>query len=284
MADEQRPTVRSRKLGTMLRRIREERGLSTHAATRLLDRSQAWISKLETGHRGIHRPSLENMLDRYGIRDTELREPLFRLARQAHTPGWWQSYGGTLSPEAMDLIGLEADASAIAFFELILIPDCSRPRRTPALLGQGSFSYDPKLIDRLLDVRMKRQRILAAGQPPAVRAVLDEAALRREVGGPEIMRAQLRHLIEASLRPGITLQVLPFSAGAYLGMVGAFTLMDIGPHGDLQVATIDSLSDMSYREEATQVRGYSQAFDRLCATALCEADTRALIQRLPSNP
>src|SRR5258708_4250442 len=122
MADEQRPTVRSRKLGMMLRRIRDERGLSTHAAARLLNRSQASISKLETGHRGIHRRSLENMLDRYGIKDEELRETLFRLARNARTPGWWQSYGGTLSPEAMDLIGLEADATSIRFFELILIP------------------------------------------------------------------------------------------------------------------------------------------------------------------
>ncbi|MGI8331259.1 helix-turn-helix domain-containing protein [Actinomadura scrupuli] len=284
MRDEQRPTVRSRRLGMMLRQIREERGLSTHAAARLLNRSQASISKLETGHRGIHRPSLENMLDRYGVRDPELRETLFRLARNARTPGWWQSYGGTLSPEAMDLIGLEADAAAIGFFELILIPGLLQTEAyARALLGQGSFSYDPKLIDRLVDVRMKRQRILARPRPPAVRAVLDEAALRREVGGPEIMRAQLRHLIEASHRPDITLQVLPFSAGAYLGMVGAFTLMDIGPHGDLQVATIDSLSDMSYREETNQVRGYSQAFDRLCATALGEADTRALIQGLLSN-
>ncbi|MCW2919013.1 MAG: transcriptional regulator, partial [Actinomycetia bacterium] len=98
------------------------------------------------------------------------------------------------------------------------------------------------------------------------------------------MRAQLHHLIEASDWPDVTLQVLPFTAGAYLGMAGAFTFMEISPHGDLQVVTVDSISDMSYREEAHQLRGYSEAFDRLRSAALCEADTRTLIERLLSNP
>jgi transcriptional regulator with XRE-family HTH domain len=285
MADEQRPTVRSRKLGMMLRRIREDRNLSTHAAARLLNRSQASISKLETGHRGIHRPSLENMLDRYGVQDEQLRETLFRLAREARQKGWWQSYGGTLSPEDMDFIGLEADSASIRFFELILIPGLLQTEAyARALIGQGGFSSDLRLVDRLVEIRMKRQRVLTRPEPPEVCAVLDEAALRRQVGGPEVMRAQLRHLIEASHQPRVSLQVLPFAAGSYLGMAGAFIVMDVGEHGHFQVAKIDSLTEMSYREEPQQVRTYTAIFDRLRANALPEADTRALIEGLLSNP
>jgi hypothetical protein len=225
------------------------------------------------------------MLDRYGIEDEELRETLFRLARNARTPGWWQSYGGTLSPEAMDLIGLEADAASISFFELIFIPGLLQTEAyARTLIDRGPFAYDRKLVDRLVDVRMKRQEILARPEPPKMSAVLDEAALQRQVGGPEIMRAQLRHLIDASHRPHVTLQVLPFATGAYQGMTGAFILLDVGEHGDLQIVAVDSLTDMSYREEAHQLSRYYETFDRLRDAALSEADTRVLIERLLSEP
>jgi hypothetical protein len=153
-----------------------------------------------------------------------------------------------------------------------------------ALLSQGPFSYDAKLVDRLVAVRMKRQRILTRpDQPPRVHAILDEAALRRQIGGPEVMRSQLRRLLELSELPNVAVQVLPYAAGAYLGLSGAFTLMDIGRHGDLRVVTVDSLTEMSYREKEHQLRSYAEAFDQLRDTALPEADSRALIQELRSD-
>lgn len=267
-----------------LRRIREDRGLTTHRAARLLNRTQSSISKLETGHRGIRIPGLENMLDRYGGVDEQTRETLFRLAREARTKGWWQSYDGTLTPEAIDLIGLEADASRICFFELILIPGLLQTEPyARALISEGSFAYDPNLIDRLVDVRLKRQEILTGIAPPVVHAILDEAALRREVGSVDVMRTQLQHLIEACKRPNVSLQVLPFASGAYGGMTGAFVLMDVGAHGDLRLVQVDSLTEMSYREELQQVRAYSDTFDRLRARALSQADTQGLIEELMSD-
>jgi transcriptional regulator with XRE-family HTH domain len=266
-----------------LRRIREERGLTTHRAARLLNRTQSSISKLETGHRGIRIPGLENMLDRYGGVDEQTRETLFRLAREARTKGWWQSYDGTLTPEAMDLIGLEADASRICFFELILIPGLLQTEPyARALLSQGPFSYDPELVDRLVDVRLKRQRILTRPDPPELLAILDEAALRRQVGGPDVMRVQLEHLLEASRPPNVTLRILPFAAGAYRGMAGAFQILDVGEYGDLRVVAVDSLSGMSYREESEELCNYAEAFDRLLAAALSDVDACCLIEELLS--
>lgn len=266
-----------------LRRLREERGLSTHAAARLLNRSQASISKLETGHRGIHRPSLENLLDRYGVHDQELRETLFRLAKGARTPGWWQSYDGTLSPEAMDLIGLEAEATLVGFFELVLIPGLFQTEAyARALISEGPFGDDPELVDRLIDVRMKRQRILSLPDPPRVHAILDEAALQRQVGGPEVTADQLCHLLYVSRLQHVSVQVLPFAGGVHLGMTGAFSIMDVGVYGDLKVVTVDSLTGMSYREEAHQLRRYSYVFDRMRAAALSEDDTRSQLRRLIS--
>lgn len=269
----------------MLRRLREERGLSTHAAARLLHRSQASISKLETGHRGIHRPGLENLLDRYGVADVELRETLFRLARGARTPGWWQSYDGTLSPEAMDLIGLEAEAAFIGFFEVVLIPGLFQTEAyARALIGEGTYAEDPRMVDRLVDVRMRRQRVLSRADPPTIHAILDEAALRRGVGGAHVMGHQLQHLLKVSAHPNITVQVMPFTSGAYRGMSGAFTLMDVGEHGDLKVVTMESLAQIAYREDPGEVCAYSEAFRRLSRAALSEPDTRTLIAELVSVP
>src|SRR3954454_20916241 len=173
MADAQRPTIRSRRLGMQLRTLREQRGLTLKAAARLLNRTPSAISKLETGHRGIYRPSLENMLDRYEVTDPELRESLFALARDSGKKGWWQRYEGTLSHATLDYISLEADATDIWTFELHLIPGLlqTEPYIRAVIASYVSSDKAPD-IEGLLAVRMRRQEILAMPSSPRLWAIV----------------------------------------------------------------------------------------------------------------
>jgi transcriptional regulator with XRE-family HTH domain len=281
MAEVQRPTLRSRRLGMELRKMREALGYSTHAAGRLLNRTQSSLSKLETGHRGIRIPALLQILDAYGIKDPKRRDDLIRLAKEARKTGWWHAYDGTLSPDDIDLIGLEAEAIAISYFEVILIPGLFQTEEyVRALTQQGAYAGDSELIERLVAVRMRRQTILGKADPPDVRAVIDEAALWRLVGGPATMRRQLRRLVDLSGLPHVTLQVLPFSGGAYREMASHFHAIETP---DLQAVTVDGLTGMSYLESAEEIMAHSEAFGRLTRVALPEQESRALIRRLASG-
>jgi transcriptional regulator with XRE-family HTH domain len=280
MAEVQRPTLRSRRLGMELRKMREALGYSTHAAGRLLNRTQSSLSKLETGHRGIRIPALLQILDAYGVKDPKRRDDLIRLAKEARKTGWWQSYE-MLSPEDMDLIGVEAEATEICYFELILIPGLLQTEGyARALMMQGAFANNPELLDRSVTVRMRRQAILQRPDPPTVRVVVDEAALLRQVGGGAVMQWQLKHLLEVSRFPHVTLQVLPFSAGSYRGMTGHFQAVSAP---DLQVVAIDTLTGMSYVEDREEIRTHVETFDRLTGIALPEHESQVLIEQLISS-
>jgi transcriptional regulator with XRE-family HTH domain len=156
MADTQRPTIRSRRLGMQLRALREERGLTLKAAARLLNRTPSAISKLETGHRGIYRPSLENMLDRYQVTDEEHRERLFALARDSGKKGWWRAYDNALLPSTTDLISLEDDATEIRRFDVSYVPGLLQTEAyTRAMLLGGIAPPSLGDVDRIVSIRVK---------------------------------------------------------------------------------------------------------------------------------
>lgn len=259
-------------------------GLTSHEAARLLNRTQSSLSKLETGHRGIRIAALEHILDKYGVTDPKRRGRLFRLVRETREYGWWESYSEDLSPEEMEFISLEAEATLIAYFELILVPG---PLQTAeyarALLEEGPFTGNREMIERLVEFRMRRQQLLYRDRPPTVQVILDEAALHRVIGGADVHRAQLSFLHESAGLPQVTIQVLPFAGGAHHGVTGAFCMMDIGVHDDLRLITTDSLTEISYRETDNELRSYSDAFERLKRTALPRAESRALIEQLVSQ-
>jgi transcriptional regulator with XRE-family HTH domain len=278
------PTIRLRRLGTALRRYREDAGLSLEEAVRLLQRSASSLSRIEKGLHHIPVRDLEYILGKYGVTDEAATARMYDWCRNGRRKGWWQKYADDLSAETMDLIGLEADAVSIDFFELILIPGLLQTEDyARTLIGQGPFAHDSDRVERLVAVRMKRQQVLARPAPPRIGAIVDEAALHRQVGGPYVMRAQLRLLAEAARLPHVTLQVLPFAAGAHKGLDGAFKILDVGGPGDLRVVTVDSLTQISYREEDDEIRTYAEAFEHLRAAALPEADSRAMIDRLVSE-
>jgi transcriptional regulator with XRE-family HTH domain len=281
MPDAQRPTIRSRRLGMQLRALREQRGLTLKAAARLLNRTPSAISKLETGHRGIYRPSLENMLDRYQVTDPGQRESLFALARDSGKKGWWQRYEGTLSHTTLDYISLEADATDIWTFQLHLIPGLlqAEPYARAVITSGISLGKAPD-VDGLAEIRMRRQAVLTAPNAPRFWAIVSEAALCQEVGGTATMHAQLRRLIEASEQDNVTLQILPYAAGAHAGVNGSFTALTTS---DLSVVLVENLTTGWYLEHEEDIGRYDRVFDHLRATALSPSDSRDMINRIIST-
>ncbi|WP_433333669.1 helix-turn-helix domain-containing protein [Spirillospora sp. CA-294931] len=279
------PTIRLRRLGLALKREREAAGLTLDEAAALLVRHATSISRIE---KGLHHPKVrdvEYMLTKYGATDPALHDRLYDWSRNGRKKGWWQQFSSDLSPETMDLIGLEGDSGRIDFLELILIPGLLQTMEyARTLLKKGPYATDPAQVERLVSIRMQRQGIVTRKDPPRLRAVLDEAALHRRVGGPAVMQAQLLHLVELSHLPHVSLRVLPYGAGAYPGMTGAFKILELGGPGSLRVVSVDSLTQMSYREKDDEIQTYTDAFQVLCSMALSETDSRALIERLLSSP
>jgi transcriptional regulator with XRE-family HTH domain len=265
-----------------LRALREQRGLTLKAAARQLNRTPSAISKLETGHRGIYRPSLENMLDRYEVTDPEFRESLFALARESGKKGWWQRYEGTLSHATLDYISLEADATEIWTFQLHLIPGLLQIEPyARAVITSGISLGKPPDVDGLAEIRLRRQQILTKPDAPRLWAIVSEAALRQQVGGAETMRAQLRRLAEAAEQDNVTLQVLPYAAGAHAGLNGSFTALATS---DLSVVLVENLTTGWYLEHDEDIRRYDRVFDHLRAAALSPSDSQSMINRIMSAP
>ncbi|WP_165964124.1 helix-turn-helix transcriptional regulator [Actinomadura sp. KC216] len=281
MDNPQRPTMRSRKLGTMLRELRESRDLTLQKAARLLNRTPSSLSKLETGKRGIRRPALEHMLDRYELTDPDHRKAIYALARRSSERGWWHRYEGKISPSMLDYISLEADAEAIKSFQLHLIPGLLQTEDyVRANMASGVSQGRTLDVDGLVDIRMRRQQVLFGENPPHLWAIVSEAALHQQFGGPDVMKAQLRRLIELSLLPNVTLQILPFSAGAHPGLNGSFTTLTTK---ELSVVLVENLTSGWYLEQADDIRRHNVVFDHLRAVALSPSDSRSLIERLVSE-
>lgn len=282
MDNTQRPTMRSRKLGTMLRELRESRDLNLQKAARLLNRTPSSLSKLETGKRGIRRPALEHMLDRYELTDPEKRKALYDLARDSNKKGWWLRYESKLSPSTLDYISLEAEATSIRSFQLHLVPGLLQTKQyARAVIGCGVSQGQAPDFDGLAEIRMRRQQILFGENPPHLWAIVSEAALRQQFGGPEVMKEQLSQLIELSQLPNVTLQILPFSVGDHAGLNGSFTTLTTH---DLSVVLVENLTTGWYLEDRDEIASYDIVFDHQRATALSPSDSRALIERLVSEP
>ncbi|MFI0481506.1 helix-turn-helix domain-containing protein [Actinomadura sp. 9N215] len=281
MDNPQRPTMRSRKLGTMLRELRESRDLTLQKAARLLSRTPSSLSKLETGKRGIRQPALEHMLDRYELTDPDRRKALYDLARDSKKRGWWQRYEGKLDPATLDYISLESEAASIKSFQLHLVSGLLQTQHyIRAVVECDIVLGETSDFDGLAEIRMRRQQILYGENPPHLWAILSEAALRQQFGGPEVMKEQLIHLLELSRLPNVTLQVLPFAVGGHAGLNGSFTMLTTS---DLSVVLVENLRTSLYLEDSDQIASYNMVFDHQRAAALSPSDSRTFIERLVSE-
>jgi len=274
------PAVRRRKLGAELRALRAEAGLTSGEAARLVGWHQSKVSRIETGASGVKPPDVRLLLDAYQVGDPQLRDMLLVLAGSDDGGGrhhWWHAYRGVLPPAYRDFISLESQAGAIRTLETSVVPGLLQTpeyARAVTRAAVGGLDNDgPERLDALVQVRLARQDVLRADPPLALSVVLDEAVLRREVGGPGVMARQLDRLVEAARLPQVRLQVLPFAAGAHIGITGPFVIFSFPSTSDLDVVVLDHLTSSLYLERKEDLEAYSEAFNTLQFHALSPEDS-----------
>lgn len=283
------PTVRRRRLGMELRRLREGAGLGIEAAAEHLNCSLAKISRMETGRANVVYPrDVRDLLDLYNVTDQQAREALLTIARESRQKGWWESYSDVLFRWFETYVGLEAAASSIRTYEASVVPGLLQTEDYARAVLEGGLG-PPSEVDGLLKLRLARQEILRSDDPPRLWAILDEAVLRRNVGGADVMRAQLGHLVEAAGRWNVTLQVHPFAAGAKAGTPGPFVLLGFPDSssgeepGDPDIVYLDHLTGSLYLEKPADIRQYAFAFNSLQAAALTPDDSVAMITTIAAE-
>jgi transcriptional regulator with XRE-family HTH domain len=276
---DQNPTLRARRLALELLRRREAAGLTREEAARQLEWSTSTIFRIETGRSRPQPGNVRVLLELYGVSGPE-RDGLIRLAREARQPGWWHSFRDILPNPYEVYIGLEGGAASIRNFEPIVVPGLLQTEEyARQTFRNGPRELDRDDIERRVQVRMERQRILTREDRPRLWAVVDEAVIRRVVGGPEVMREQLLHLVESAEQGKTTLQVVPFGAGAHAGTTGPFVVLDFPEATDPTVVYVETLAGDIYLEAPTDVDRYTLAFARLLAAALPPDDSVRLVRQ-----
>ncbi|MBE1578561.1 helix-turn-helix domain-containing protein [Amycolatopsis roodepoortensis] len=270
----QGPTVRRRRLASELRRLREAADLTIDEVSEKLECSASKVSRIETGHVGVTPRDARDMLELYGIAGDE-QEALVQLAREARKRGWWHAYNEVFTGT---FVGLEADASSLRAFQALLVPGLLQTERyAKAVIRAMRPDAEDAEIRRRVAARMARQELLTDPSPPEYWAVIDEAVLHRVVDGPEVMAEQLYRMVTMAGRANVTVQIVPFGAGAHPGMEGPFLIMGFPELADTDVVYVDSTSSGLYLEEPPDVRRYALMFDHLRAAALKPDDSVEVI-------
>jgi transcriptional regulator with XRE-family HTH domain len=274
------PTVRRRRLGAELRRLREASSLKLEEVADQLGLAASTLSRIETGKAPTKTTYLTSMLGMYGVDDPAARQVLIDMAREGHRKGWWSIYDDVL-PSGFDIyVGLEAEASGLRSYEILVHGLLQTADYATAVLRELRPKDTEDQIARMVDLRMQRQRLLDQDPPLDLWLILDEAAIRRNMGGTKVMRPQLEHLIRASRRPNVILQILGFEAGPHAGLAGPFSILEFPERDDGDVAYTESVGGMIYLEKDREVRACAEAFDRLRAAALSPAASVGLIQKV----
>jgi transcriptional regulator with XRE-family HTH domain len=268
-------------LGAQLRRLRETAGITPEQAGYEIRGSRSKISRMEHGRVGFKQRDVADLLTLYGVTDELLRSGILSLARQANTQGWWSTYGDILPDWFEAYLGLEAAATLIRTFELQFVHGLFQTQgyaRAVTMLGHRAAPADE--IDRRVSLRIKRQDLLTGKDAPRVWSVMDEAALRRPVGGHEVMREQLGRLIEVAALPNVTVQAVPFRRGGHAGAGGSFTVLRFGQPDLPDVAYIEQLTSALYLERRGDVDHYLEVMNRLSAEALTPVGTIRFLKEI----
>ncbi|MGW2128401.1 helix-turn-helix domain-containing protein [Streptomyces coelicoflavus] len=274
-----RTTTRRRQLGATLRKFRAHAEMTLEEAGRLVGVSKATVSRYETQAGPVKWIVVDALCREYGASDAE-REAVVRLAKDAKQQGWWSSFADSI-PESMNLLlTLEDEAVRENHFSCVYVPGLLQTRAySTALQKANEVPLQPAEIERLVDIRMKRQEILNRPEPPRLWAILDESVIRRVVGSPEAMREQLGRLLEANESPHVTLQVLPFSQGAHSAALGSFVIIG-GTEPALDVVYVDFHTGSLFLEKDEELERYRLAFEYLRAQALDMEASSALMHRV----
>ncbi|MFF7788928.1 Scr1 family TA system antitoxin-like transcriptional regulator [Streptomyces sp. NPDC007991] len=275
------PMVPRLVLGARLRRLREERGIGRADAGHVIRASPSKISRMEAGRHGFKLRDVTDLLTHYGVTDEAERATLLALAEQANTPAWWQYYSDVVPAWTQTYLGAEQAAGVIRCFQV---------QRVPALLQTADYARaclrlahpdaGAREMERRVALRLTRQRILHRQPPTRLWAVIDEAALRRPVGGLSVMRAQLRYLIEMCRLPQVTVQILPFGAGGHAAEGGPVTIVRL-PGGELpDVVYLEQLTTALYPDRPAEIERYWDAMNRLVVEAESPDETPTILHRI----
>lgn len=277
MASNVNPTVRRRRLGQELRRLRELKGMTAEEVAERLLVSQSKISRLENGRRSISQRDVRDLCGVYEVEDQRIVESLMQMAKDSRQQGWWHAFGDI--PYSV-YIGLETDAESLRVYEPQIITGLLQTRAyAEAIIRGGSPETSEPEIDKRVQVRLRRQdRITAEKDPLRLWVVLDEASLRRLVGSRQVMREQLEHVAEMSQAPHITVQVLPFDVGAHPGLNGQYSILEFADAADSSVVYIEGVTSDLYLEKPHDVQKYTVMYEHLRAQALNVEQSRQLIE------
>src|SRR5271157_803929 len=265
------PTVRRRELGALLRTLRLEKGLTVEQAAERLMFSMSKLSRIETGHGAATRRDIRDLCDLYDVTDEAERDRLMALAREGKQTGWWQSYD---LDYFATYVGLEAAAVGIRYYQSAIVPGLMQtPDYARAMHEAGVPEFTPERINELVEVRLRRQRLLVQDPPVRLEVVLDEAVLHRLVGGPAVMGAQLDRLIALSNQPNVTMQVIPYTVGAHPAMDSTFNILEF----------TGSVASVIYVERPQDIRRYQEIFEHLCTIALSPKESIKLMTGVARN-
>jgi transcriptional regulator with XRE-family HTH domain len=262
------PTVLRIVLGSQLRRLREQRSITCEEAGEAIRASHSKISRMELGRVRFRRRDVADLLTLYGVNGTDEQEAMLSLADRANAPGWWHSYSDILPGWFEVYIGLEAAASRIRTYEVQFVPGLLQTEdyaRAVTLLGHPAAPGHE--VERRVGLRMRRQSLLNAEEPPHVWAVVDEAVLRRPLGGTHVMRKQLQHLLDMTELPHVTLQVVPFKRGGHAAAGGPFSILRFADQDLPDVVYLEQLTSALYLDKREDVDHYHMVMERLCIDA-----------------
>jgi transcriptional regulator with XRE-family HTH domain len=271
------PTGRRRRLGAELRRLREEAGLTIDRVAEVLECSPSKVSRIETGQVSATPRDVRDMLGLYRVDDERL-EAMVQVAREARQRGWWQKFVDV--PDGVPAyVGLEAAATSIDVYMSLIVPALLQtPDYARAVIAAVRPDLPAGELDRRVELRLRRQELLDQERPPVMRVLLDDALLRRPVGGPAVMAAQRRRLLADADRPAATIQVLEVAAGAHAGMDGPFTIFGFPAPAERDVVALDSAADALYLEGPEDVARYRRVFELLLPAARSPGDSAAIIR------
>jgi transcriptional regulator with XRE-family HTH domain len=274
------PTVRRMVVGAQLRRLRTDMGLSRAEAAEAIRASEWKIHRLENGQVGFKERDIVDLLRLYGVTDRDEVAALLVLAREANAPGWWQHYGDVLPQWFRTYVDLESAATLIRTYEGQFIPGLLQTDDYMRAVVHGAHLESSEEVGRRVRLRMARQTLLTREDAPHLWAVVDEAALRRPVGGREVIRGQLERLIDATKLPNVTLQILPFAAGAHSAMVGAFSILRFADRELPDVVYLEHLTNAVYLDKRDEVERYLDVMELLCVESEPPAKTVGVLVKI----
>jgi transcriptional regulator with XRE-family HTH domain len=277
------PSVRLRRLAAQLRELRADSGMTQEDVSERTGIDRSTLYRLEGAQQRPQRSTLIQLLDLYRVEE-QGRGEMLTLLREAGQRGWLQQYRSELPEAYSDYIGFEDEARSILNYQSLLIPGLLQTEDYATALIHGTWPHAPAHeVENRVSARMERQALLTREDPPRLWAIMDEAAVRRQVGGREIMRGQLARLCDAAAWPNVTVQVIPFDAGSHPGMDGAFVVLEFPDPADQSIVYTESAAGSLFLEEETDLRRYILMFEHLRAAALRPDESVSLLAEIAAE-